>query len=430
MTTKTIKGVELVKVGTWSASTGKTTVTRDDLNAMVTAYGDPQVDRAAIKIGHTDDRFGTDATGDGEPAFGWVENPRVSDDGTTLLGDLVGIPAKLAEVIPAAFRRRSVEIAWGLKTAAGAVHRAALTGLALLGVAKPAVKGMADVLALYGADKPGAGVTAIEMVDGLDPAAIATLAAARAEVAAFAATYSVPEETLVTALERIDRLSGMNDTATVPPAVDEPSDGADGTAGKTAPTTKEEPRMSLNEQRVRELLKLEADADVEAAIKALVDKPADEGVTPPEGTPAEGTPATGTPTTPPAGEGTPAGTPADGTVTLSAGQWAEVQAAAAAGQTAANELAKQRRDGIITAALGAGKITVHESAKFREQLDKDEAGTVALLTALTPGRRTNTVELGTDLTGASLFAAGAAANADAWTNDAADLFGVDLTGGK
>jgi hypothetical protein len=152
MSTASIRDVELVKVGTWAASTGVTTVTRDDLTAMVTAYADGLVDKPVIKIGHDDDNEPNSPLGDGEPAYGWVGNVRLSDDGSTLLGDLVGMPGKLAEVAPTAWRRRSVEIAWGVKTAGGKSYRAVLTGLALLGVQKPAVKGLADVLALYSHD--------------------------------------------------------------------------------------------------------------------------------------------------------------------------------------------------------------------------------------------------------------------------------------
>lgn len=139
--TVTIRGVELVRAGTWWASTGRVRITPEHLEAMVAAAGDAEVDQAPVKLGHT--------TEPGQPALGWVENLRVSDDGMTLLGDLVDVPAGFARIMPSAYRRRSIEIKWGVRTASGQRHAAALTGLALLGVQEPAVKGLADLVDLY-----------------------------------------------------------------------------------------------------------------------------------------------------------------------------------------------------------------------------------------------------------------------------------------
>jgi len=148
MATVTVPNVELVSVGTWDASTGRSTITPDDLTAAVQAFSDNLVNKPPVKIGHTDPRF-ADGNHDGAPAFGWIENIRTSPDGQKLLGDLVGVPAKLAEIMPAAFRRRSIEMAYGYRTAAGKVYRAVVTGLALLGAQAPAVRNLADVVALY-----------------------------------------------------------------------------------------------------------------------------------------------------------------------------------------------------------------------------------------------------------------------------------------
>ena len=73
---KTIPNVELIKVGTWPISTGMWTVTSDDLYAAVSALESPAIRRPVLKLGHSDSRF------DGEPAVGWVDNLRVSDDGS------------------------------------------------------------------------------------------------------------------------------------------------------------------------------------------------------------------------------------------------------------------------------------------------------------------------------------------------------------
>ena len=163
----TIPGVELVSAGSWDASKGDGNITRDELAAMVRAAKDPTVDAVPVKIGHKDKRFTTE---DGDPAMGWVSNLRLSDDGNTLLGDLVGVPSKLASIIPAAFRKRSIEMFRGFRSKAGKTHSAVLSGLALLGVTAPAVKGLADVMALYSAtDDPDVAVVELSDTPTIQP---------------------------------------------------------------------------------------------------------------------------------------------------------------------------------------------------------------------------------------------------------------------
>lgn len=154
-----------MRVGTWAASTGETSITREDLENIVTSAATGQLDKAVIKIGHTDPRF-ANPDWDGEPAYGQVTNLAVDDEnGGTLYGDYVNVPAELAEKMPSAYPFRSVEISWGvkLKDAAGKVARtfkAVLTGLALLGQSAPAVKGLADVHAALSDALSGATATA------------------------------------------------------------------------------------------------------------------------------------------------------------------------------------------------------------------------------------------------------------------------------
>ena len=128
-----------MKAGTWASARGKVTITNADLAAMVAESRDPDLDAPPIKLGHVDPRF------DGEPALGWVRNLRLSSDGATLIGDLTDVPASLADVIATAYPRRSIEAAWGMPKGDGTKRGAVLTGLALLGITPPAVKGLADV---------------------------------------------------------------------------------------------------------------------------------------------------------------------------------------------------------------------------------------------------------------------------------------------
>lgn len=141
-----VPDVELLKTGEWPLATGTCTFTTEDLAAAVRAAQAPSVSRPVIKLGHDDPRFS------GEPAVGFVDNLRLSDDGSTLVGDLCGVPGWLADIMPSAYPRRSIEGQFNYRDQAGTVHPFALTGLALLGVTPPAVgtlSSLRDVAALY-----------------------------------------------------------------------------------------------------------------------------------------------------------------------------------------------------------------------------------------------------------------------------------------
>ena len=83
---RTIRGVELVRVGTWSISTGEWTVTADDLASAVAAHRAGVLRRPVIKLGHVGPMR------DASPALGYVDNLRTADGGTTLVGNLVDVP--------------------------------------------------------------------------------------------------------------------------------------------------------------------------------------------------------------------------------------------------------------------------------------------------------------------------------------------------
>jgi hypothetical protein len=366
--TVTLTGVELVRTGTWAAATGVTTVTLDDLRAMLAAAADPEVDAAAIRIGHLDPRF------DGEPALGWVTNLRLGDTTDTagaLIGDLEDVPAELAELIPRAFRRRSVEIGWNVRTPSGRRYRAALTGLALLGVAPPAVKGLADVLARYSAGDPRRAPHThagdeLYLADGEATEVGQAIAAARAALAALPA--------LDPALELVE--------------------------------PEEVPTVTITDERLRELLGVEETADLEASIVALrtrAETPGDPGGGGGEGEPAPTPP--GDPGTPPpdngngdnddnGDNGAPTPPAGEGTVVVSAAALAALQANATAGAEARRILRTQEVEAELTSALGAGRIAPADVPAWRTRLDADYEGTRTLLSALTPVFPTS--ELGSD----------------------------------
>ncbi|GEM_PF-3404284 len=150
-----IKDVEIFRAGTWTDSAGRTvTYTEDDLKDMAEAHRalEGRLD-PPVKLGHDPEQPLLSA--DGLPAAGWLRNVRAQ--GGRLLADLVGVPAKVYDLIRAgAYRKRSLEVLHGyLDEATGSTHKHVAAGLALLGAALPAIGSLADIGALYGT--PGGG---------------------------------------------------------------------------------------------------------------------------------------------------------------------------------------------------------------------------------------------------------------------------------
>jgi hypothetical protein len=335
-----------------------------------------------------------------------VRNLRVDEERGALVGDLEDVPTELASIIPTAFRRRSVEIGWNVRTPAGRRYRAALTGLALLGVQAPAVKGLADVLARYSAADPHRGERRtldgdeLYLADDGETAAQA-LATARAALAAL-------------------------------PPVTDVLDALD--------PSQEVPNVPITDERLRELLGVEADADLEATITGLRTRaetnPGDPGDGNGNGEPAEpapgspGTPEPGTPGSPDGGgsegEGGSGGSPtppaptavdprAGELVTVSAAALSALQANAAAGAEARTILRTQEVEAELASALSAGRIAPADVEHWRGQLSTSFDGTRTLLSKLTPVFPTS--ELGSD--------AGDGTTSDAaFDSFLADVFGV------
>lgn len=146
---RTLRGVELVRVGTWSISTGEWTVTADDLAAAVAAHRAGVLRRPVIKLGHVG------PLRDAAPALGYVDNLRTIDGGTALVGDLVDVPGPVAKLLPRAYPDRSVEALLDYEAPDGTMWPLVITGLALLGATAPGVDNLAslrDVAGLYGID--------------------------------------------------------------------------------------------------------------------------------------------------------------------------------------------------------------------------------------------------------------------------------------
>lgn len=347
----TIKGVQLLKAGDWKGLKGRALVTKQMLSDIVAAYNDPEIDRPVIKLGHIDPRF------DGQPAAGWVTNPRLSEDGSTLLGDLADMPSRLAAIVPTAYRRRSVEYKQGVTTPSGRTYSASLTGLALLGVQAPAVKGLEDILDVYASENPG-----------------------------------MEDETTFEELVSLSFDDG--DTPPVPPKDPAAGDARTGSGTDPANELKGAPVAIL--EALKEKLGLPADAteaDVEAALaKATVEAaPAeDAGAGAPAAPAAPATapaPAAGTPAAPAAGQALSEGGPR--VIQLSETVWNETTSRLS---DLEKETAERRRKETLEVALSAGRISPAEVAQWEKSLIEAEGPTVALLSSL-PARY-STVEIG------------------------------------
>ena len=355
--TTTFKDVQLVKAGTWGGMTGRSTITPEDLADAVAAYADPEIDRGVIKIGHDGDlNLAT-----GQPALGWIENLKLSADKQTLIGDLTGVPSKLAAIIPRAFRRRSVEMTLGARTPSGKTYRAALTGLALLGAKAPAVKGLDDILSLYAAEG-----------DGLEGG----------ESVAFA-------------------VEGGTDTAPVPHA----PNGA-GNADEGSQTPDERGAVVALSDALKKKLGLPDDAtdeQVEAALEAaeITAAPAGDPAPAPNpadaataGTTPEGQAPAPAPVTPETPAAPAAGTQlaeAPATVTVSAVQFAAMQETLASLEA---ERTADRKNKALDGAIASGRIAPAERVAFAASYDKNPEATETLLSSLAP--RFSTIELGAD----------------------------------
>ena len=142
--TRTVRDVELAKVGSWEISTGDWAVTRADLQSAVDAHRAGVLRKPIVKLGHTDARF------DGEPAFGYIDDLRLADSGNTLIGDLV-LPAWLAAAAPMHYPDRSVEALQGYQAPDGRRWPLVLTAVALLGATAPGIDTLASLQDLVAA---------------------------------------------------------------------------------------------------------------------------------------------------------------------------------------------------------------------------------------------------------------------------------------
>lgn len=147
----TVPNVEIIEVGEdWETSTGTFTFDEEDLVSAVESQQDPAVRTPVLKLGHTDPRAGFD----GEPSFGRLENMRLTNNGQTVVADLVGVPQWLASIMWSAYPRRSFEGQCNYRTRTGNDWPLTVEALSLLGAAYPAINTLEDLKTLWGAMPP------------------------------------------------------------------------------------------------------------------------------------------------------------------------------------------------------------------------------------------------------------------------------------
>jgi hypothetical protein len=150
--TVTVKDVEIVQTGIeYPLATGPRTFTTADLSDLVESQSDPAIKAPRLKLGH---EASLGILEDGQPAIGTLENLHLEQNGHLVVGDYVGIPEWLANVLPSAYPARSIEAVDGVDTNTGHHWRLVLTDLALLGVVWPGVGTLDDIQALYSEDGP------------------------------------------------------------------------------------------------------------------------------------------------------------------------------------------------------------------------------------------------------------------------------------
>jgi hypothetical protein len=349
--TVTVKDREIMKVGKYDLSTGDFECTPELISAAVEAHKAGVLRKPVIRLGHNDPRFS------GDPAVGWVDNVRASEDGQTLYGDLVGVPKWLADNMPSAYPSLSIEGMHDYTAPDGSGHSFILTGLALLGATAPGISDLKSVQDIFDADP---------------------VAAAIGEIG------GTPVKFTVNAADAAAKKFGIEINAA--------SQAAD----------KKGAVMASQREKLAAFLGLDASADDEAVDSAL-DKAIEErdGAEPP----AEGAPPAPEPVDQPEPVAAAASSVEQvktvaaqhGLTVVDASVLQQLQVQAAAGEQARAQQVRESDERTLADALKSGKITAASAPKFREKFTKggDTRDTaLTLLAALPENRAMATIEAG------------------------------------
>lgn len=315
----TVPNRELIKVGKYQLSTGEFEATPELIKAAIAAHESGVLRKPVIRLGHNDPRFS------GDPAVGYIDNVRASDDGTTMYGDLVGVPEWLGDIMSSAYPSVSIEGLYDYTAPDGSSHDFILTGLALLGATPPGIdslKSVQDVGRLYDiAAAANVGGTAVEF------------------------TVEHPPRN--------------------PVGVPEITQAASAAAEKKGAT------VALSE-KLAEALGVDASADEDVALAAVAKlREVPEPVPAPE-------------PVAPQPEQVAAAAAELGLVMVNKDQYEATVAAAAAGAEARKQQIREADEGVVMAAVKQGKIPPARKQHWLDALAADREGTATVLASLAP----------------------------------------------
>jgi hypothetical protein len=422
----TIPAVPILRTGTYQLASGERTFAEEDLIAAADALANDQgVKAPRIKIDSLEQALDLDPQAHGgEPAFGYVDNLTVTDNGQMLVGDF-HVPDAIQAAMEWAYPALSIEgTARGWTSSTGREHDLVITAVALLGVDWPGVTTLNDfftfltegpeiettnapeeVLAtMPKRDRPvQAGLDVdliarrfidaldegeIDLPDGVESSWSLWVTAIRLDDNGVPYLKVVNEDNGT--LFRVD-FDAKDNTVTfkafievveqdVPVTASSPSrepiatwaSQAEFRPTKTAASAaqpKEQP-MDIDMDALRRRLELPEDATEEQINEALAAETTEEEAEEVETTEEETT-ETETEEQAPVAAGA---TLPDGIVAVPADTWAEVQAGAKAGNEIAKSAEETKRDDTIKAAIKGGKVRpaareslVNLHAKNRDQ---------------------------------------------------------------
>lgn len=413
--------VELGTVGTWNISNmNDWHPTADDFASAVAALECPAVRRPVLKFGHTGE------PGEGDPAIGLIDNMALSDDGQTLVGDFVGVPAWLAEVddngnsvLSSAYPDRSGEWQHNYVCQLGHTHPFVLHAMALLGVVRPGIGTLESLYDLY-AKAPekeplmpaastgvmGSSVTPDQIRKAyyngpgtdwnlwireffIDPPELIvqndnddTLIRVAYTITGEDIEFGDPQSVKV---EYVAARAGVSKPIVAFASRAEARPAASSSAPPEEPTEEKEATMPALNETLRQRLGLAEDATDEAVLEAL------DAALPAEGTTAEADELSGTGTEAPA-DTTPAqpevqaasGARGD-VVAVDRAQWEATVAAAAEGQQARRQQQREERERVVSAAIKDGRIPPARRDHWLQALETDPEGNGKALASLAPG---------------------------------------------
>lgn len=404
----TIPRVEIASVGWWNISNATDWhPSSENLSAAVAALDCPAVRRPTLKFGHTGE------PGEGDPSIGLIDNLSVTDDGQTLVGDFVGVPAWLADadaqgrsVIASAYPDRSGEFQHDYVCQLGHTHPFVVHAVALLGVVRPGIGTLESLYDLYAKApqkeepvmaKAALASTTVDQVRKayyagpgtnwslwirelfIDPPEL--IVQDDADDSVIRVPYTVSGEGDVefgdpqpVKVEYVAARTGLSKpvVAFASHAESRPNAAQNSSAAEVGVTEKEGPMATLQEALV-ERLGIPADADEETTIAALDEALAER---------ASETPESGTETAP--AEPVAASSGHD-VVTVDRGQWETALAEAALGRRAFEAQVRASDESLVSAAIRDGKFPPARRDHWLASLAADREGTTATIESLAKG---------------------------------------------